>query len=166
MSGNEQGNLIPFYLTHNYDYVPRLLRGIHGIKWYRKASRRNAWCLLTDALLGGTIKPEEVEKIKNDITKIVTDAPNTYLCDPPYEEDTPSPGTPISVYDPPPDADNSDDPSSRRFNPDENDSLVGVSASCEDILSSIPPTPRTRSVKTRLLHYVRKKIINKVFRPA
>lgn len=164
VSGKEQGNLIPFYLTSDYSFVPRLLRGIHGIKWFNPGSRRNAWRMLTEAILGGNDLEEQIMKIKDEIINLVEKNSETYLCDPPYDKDTPKAGMPI-IYDPPPDGPNSDDPSSRPIDHNESDRLVSSSENNfdEPLAECSFRHKKKRSAKVRLIHFVRKKIVNRVF---
>lgn len=153
-SASDQGNMIPFHLTPNYEHVPRVLRGIAGVKWFRKTVRDNTWSSLTDTLLGDKLKEETLKELKEKIIETVNKEPDYYLSDPPYDKDTPAPGEPISVYDPPIENENSDDPSASGFQPSEGDPLIARSS--EEQL----PLPAIK----RLRNFVRKKIIAKVFK--
>lgn len=155
----EQGNLIPFNLTNQYKHVPRVLQGIAGIKWFRKPARQHLWLVLTDALLGGKMTVTELEDLKERMTTVIEKNKEYYLSDPPYDEHTPLPQEPISVYDPQPEGTNSDDPSSSLLRPDEDECLLSRSLTSLEAHGYV----RRKSNLTRIRHYLQKKIIRRVF---
>ncbi|XP_060567727.1 uncharacterized protein LOC132726394 [Ruditapes philippinarum] len=100
--GTGNGNLIPFHLTRNVTTVPNVLKGIAGIRWFRKGTRQHTWQVLTDCLLAEKVRSEELlDEIKGEIEKMVMKDPEYYLQDPPYDEDIAPPGSPIEVIEPP-----------------------------------------------------------------
>lgn len=117
------------------------------------------WLMLTDSLLGGKMTADELGELKLRMESLIDRDSEVYLSDPPYDEDTPQPGDPISVYDPPPEVENSDDPSARHFNPEENECLMSRSLTSLEAMGY----SRRRSNLTRIAHYVRKKIFLRVF---
>ncbi|XP_052803965.1 uncharacterized protein LOC128234046 [Mya arenaria] len=98
--GAGNGNLIPFHLTRDVDHVPNVLKGIAGVRWFRKGTREHSWCMLTDGLFMEKIKSDELQEVKSRIQRIVDESRDDFLCDPPYDEDVPEAGEPIEIEEP------------------------------------------------------------------
>ena len=119
-SAAEQGNLIPFYLTNKYETAPKVLKGIAGVRWARKQFRYHSWGQLSDCLMtrsddkSQASDQSELSKIQERIKVELDSSSSEWLCDPPYDEDTPAPGPALPLNEPP------DDPinSSSNFDPD------------------------------------------------
>lgn len=137
-------------MTDDFNNVPSLLKGIHGVKWYRPAARRVAWRMLTETVLGGTIAEDVLENIKKEIYKLLDQQKELYLCDPPYDSATPEAGPPVSVYDPEPEPSTNEDPSLQPFDP-ESEQLV-ESLQPDSVLG---PSYSSRRRKVRILHRIR-----------
>lgn len=100
LSGTGNGNLIPFLLTNDTQHIPPVLKGIAGIRWYRKHSRNTAWSSLTYSLIGGKESPEKLEEIRSNISLLLDTKSDYFLCDPPYPSDIEPAGNPIPVVEP------------------------------------------------------------------
>ncbi|XP_045207133.2 uncharacterized protein LOC123559412 [Mercenaria mercenaria] len=99
--GTGHGNLIPFHLTRNVNAVPNVLKGIAGIRWFRKGTRQHTWQVLSDSLLAEKLQNVELlADIKERIGKMVEKDKEYYLQDPPYDDDVEPPGEPIEVIEP------------------------------------------------------------------
>lgn len=100
LSGTGNGNLIPFLLTNDTQHVPPVLKGIAGIRWYRKHSRNKAWSSLTYSLIGEKESREKIEEINSNISLLLDTKSDYFLCDPPYSSDIEPAGNPIPVVEP------------------------------------------------------------------
>ena len=128
----EQGNLIPFYLTNKYEIAPKVLKGIAGVRWARKQFRYHSWGQLTDCLMARsdetdqTSNQSELSEMRARIKVELDSSPSEWLCDPPYDKDTPEPGPALPLNEPPEDSVNS----SSFFDPDavDNSQLVNADA--------------------------------------
>jgi len=99
--GAGNGNLIPFLLTNDIEHVPNVLKGIAGVRWFRRATRHHQWSLLTNGLFDGKVSPEEMAQIQAALARTLAEHREDYLCDPPYDDDVPEPGSPIQIVEPP-----------------------------------------------------------------
>lgn len=140
VSGTGAGNLIPFYLTRDQQHVPPVLKGIAGIRWFRKNLRSHEWTKLTYSLISESDcqsqeLQEKIESVQAKIKELVEKEPSKYLSDPSYS-DGPA-GEPILIK-------SSDTCSSSSFS-DSNDSNLVSTTTVHDLSEHSSDTSKSAS---------------------
>ena len=165
MNGGEQGNLIPFYMTDDFDNVPRLLQGIQGVKWYRTQARTMAWGMLTDALMASSAEETVLEQVKARIRDLLSRQKDTYLCNPPYDQSTAEPGPPLIVYDPEPEVPDLNNPALQRFVPEDVHLVPSINDSNHPgpAYGEHPRSPR-QVRRLRILYALKRAVTDRIFK--